>query len=107
MQGYQITFFTQQNRRHGSTPVCDWLLDVAKELALPGATVIGAAKGFGHSGRLHSAGFFDLADQPQMVVMTASDEQAQALLARVTAAGLHLFHVKTPVEFGVLGDSSD
>lgn len=107
MQGYQITFFTQQDRRHGSTPVCDWLLEVAKELGLPGATVVGAAKGFGHSGHIHSAGFFDLADQPQMVVMTATAEQSDALLLRVAAAGLHLFHVKGPVEFGLLGDKSD
>jgi hypothetical protein len=26
LQGYQLTFFTQQDRRHGWTPLGDWLL---------------------------------------------------------------------------------
>jgi PII-like signaling protein len=103
MQGYQLTFFTQQGRRHGHTPLCDWLLDLARHAGLHGATVIGAAKGFGHTGQMHAAGFFDLADQPQLVIMTATAEQADALLARIRSENLQLFHLKCPAEFGLLG----
>jgi uncharacterized protein len=103
MQGFQIIFFTQQDRRHGQQPVCDWLLDLARESGLDGATLVCGTKGFGHTGRIHSAGFFDLADQPQMVIMTATTEQAQGLLARIDAEELQLSYVKSPVEFGVLG----
>jgi uncharacterized protein len=103
MQGYQITFFTQQGRKHGHTALCDWLLGVAKDCGLHGATIVAAAKGFGHTGQMHSAGFFDLADQPQLVVMTATAEQADALLARIRSEDLQLFYLKSPAEFGLLG----
>jgi len=104
MQGIQLTFFTLQDRRHGNRPVSDWLLELAKASGLHGATVVAAAKGFGHDGQIHSADLIDLADQPQMVVMTATAEQAKAVLARLQAEKLQLFCVKTAVEFGSLDE---
>jgi len=103
MQGFQLTFFTRQDRKHGKKPLCDWLLEAAREAGMHGATVVAAAKGFGHSGHLHSASFFELADQPQQVVMIATAEQSDRLLARIESELLPLFYVKTPVEFGMLG----
>jgi PII-like signaling protein len=103
MHGCQLTFFTQQGRRHGHTPLCDWLLKLARDSGLHGATVIGAAKGFGHTGQMHSAGFFELADQPQLVMMTATTEQAEILLAQIRSENLQLFYLKCPAEFGLLG----
>lgn len=105
MQGFQLVFFTQQDRRHGRTPLCDWLLDLAKDSGLHGATMIVGAKGFGHTGHMHSANFFELADQPQMVVMTATDDQVQSILTRIQTENLKLFYVKSAVEFGSLGDA--
>jgi uncharacterized protein len=107
MKGYQITFFTQQDRKHAGKPLGEWLVHLAKEMGLRGATLMAAAQGFGLSGKMHSAHFFDLADQPQEVLMTATEEQAKALFARIRAAGVEgttLFYVKTAVEFGVVGD---
>jgi uncharacterized protein len=105
MQGFQLSFFTLQDRRHGTKPVSDWLLDLAKELGLHGASVMAGAKGFGHDGQIHSADLIDLADQPQMVVMTATPEQVDMIFSRLKAEQLQLFYVKTSVEFGVLGDA--
>lgn len=105
MQGYQITFFTQQDKRHNGKPVGDWLVHLAQELGLSGATLIVAGEGFGHHGRIHSARFFELADQPQEVVMAATADETERLFARLKAEGVHLFYVKTPVEFGVIGES--
>ncbi len=106
MNGYQITFFTQQDHRHGGKPVGEWLIHVAKEMGLRGATLVSATEGFGRSGRIHSAHFFELADQPLEILMTATEEQASALFARLAASGVRLFYVKAPVEFGVLGDEA-
>ena len=103
MQGYLITFFTQQGRRHQGKPLGEWLIQLAKELGLRGATLASAAEGFGHSGRMHSARFFDLADQPIEVQMTVTAAQADELFRHVEDAGVQVFYVKTPVEFGVLG----
>jgi PII-like signaling protein len=105
MQGFQITFFTQQDHRHKGKPVADWLVHLAQELGLRGATLIVGGEGFGHHGRIHSARFFELADQPQEVVMAATADEADRLFDRLKDEGVHLFYVKTPVEFGVLGES--
>ena len=103
MQGYQITFFTQQDHRHKGKPVADWLVHLAQELGLRGATLIAGGEGFGQHGRIHSARFFELADQPQEVVMAATADETERLFKRLKDEGVHLFYVKTPVEFGVLG----
>ncbi|CAB3762665.1 DUF190 domain-containing protein [Paraburkholderia humisilvae] len=104
MDGYQITFFTQQDRRHHGKPVGDWLVRLAREMGLCGATLIAGAEGIGHHHRIHSARFFELADQPLSVVMAVSAEEADRLFERLRAEGVHLFYVKIPVEYGVLGE---
>lgn len=104
MKGYQITFFTQQDRRHGHTPMAEWLMRSARDLGIRGATVVSASEGYGHDLRIHSSHFFELADQPLEVVMAVTEEEAGKLFAHLRAEGAKLFYVKTPVEFGVLGD---
>lgn len=104
MHGYQITFFTQQDHRHHGKPVADWLIHLARELGLPGATLIAAGEGFGHHGRIHSARFFELANQPQEVMIAASAEETDRLFERLKTEGVRLFYVKTAVEFGSIGE---
>lgn len=104
MDGYHLTFFTEQNRRHHGHPVGDWLVRVAKEMGLRGATLIAASEGFGADRRLHSAHFFELADQPQAVWIAVTAEECDRLFERLRAEGVKLFYVKVPVEFGTLGD---
>jgi PII-like signaling protein len=103
MQGYQITFFTQQDHRHQHKPVAEWLVAAARKLGLRGATVLAAAEGYGKHRRIHSAHFFELADQPQEIVMALTAEETTRLFDFLKGEGVHLFYVKTPVEFGVLG----
>lgn len=103
MNGYQITFFTQQDHRHKGKPMGDWLIYLARELGLRGATLMAAGEGFGHHGRIHSAHFFELTDQPVEVVMALSLEETDRVFERLKAEGVHLFYVKIAVEFGTLG----
>lgn len=103
MNGYQITFFTQQNRRHHHQPLAEWLLLSARNLGIGGATIISATEGYGHDRRIHSAHFFELADQPQEIVMTVSEDEAQRLFDFLAQEDIHLFYVKVPVEYGVIG----
>ena len=104
MNGYQITFFTLQDRSHQGKPIAEWIVHLAQEMGLPGATLIAASEGYGHHGRLHSAHFFELADQPLEVHLTVSTEEADRLFDRLKAEKVHLFYVKSPVEFGTLGE---
>ncbi len=45
MNGYQLMFYTGQNRRHGHQMVTERLLHGAKQLGIHGATVVDCASG--------------------------------------------------------------
>ena len=105
MKGYQITFFTQQDRMHHGKPLGQWILLMAREIGLPGATMVSGSEGYGHQGRIHSAHFFELADQPQEIQIAASEAQTVKLFDRLKAENVKVFYVKTLVEFGVLGET--
>lgn len=107
MQGFQITFFTQQDRRIHGVPVAEWLLKSARTLGLRGGTVVAASMGLGHHGRFHSAHFFELADQPQEVIFAATQEELDKLFALLAEQDGRIFYVKTPVEFGAVGKDAD
>jgi PII-like signaling protein len=103
MKGFQITFFTQQNRRHGRQLVHEWLLELSKTLDIKGATVTTGAEGISHTGKVHSAHFFELADQPVEVTMVVTEAQSASLFERLEQERADLFYSKTPVEFGRVG----
>ena len=91
MNGFQITFFTQQDKRHQGQPLGEWLVQLARTLGLPGATLIAGAEGFGQHRHLHSARFFELADQPQEIHLVAGADETARLFERLRAEGVHLF----------------
>ena len=102
-QGYQLIFFTQQNRKLGAITVAEWLLKTAKDLGIPGATMNLAQTGYGRDGKFHSAHFFDLAELPVEVLMAVTEEECEGLFAEITEAKLEVFYTKAPIEFGVTG----
>ena len=104
MKGYQLTFFTQQDRQHNHLPLGEWLLQAAMKLGIGGATLIVATEGFGHDRKLHSAHFFELADQPVEVTMAVNEQQAERIFEHLRQEGVKVFYVKTPIEFGMTGE---
>ena len=106
MNGYQVTLFTQQDRRNHGLPLADWLLKAARDLGIAGGTVLAASQGLGHDRRLHSAHFFELADQPVEVTFALSELEVSALFALLAQENIRLFYTKVPVEYGVLGTAS-
>ncbi|RQH02791.1 DUF190 domain-containing protein [Paraburkholderia dinghuensis] len=103
MNGYQLTFYTERNRRHGHQAICDWLLSEARRLGVRGATVIDCAEGTGHAGAHHAPHAFRVYDQPVQIVLALTADEAARLLALVQVEGVHVFYTKVPVEFGVIG----
>ncbi|MEP7311666.1 MAG: DUF190 domain-containing protein [Pseudomonadota bacterium] len=101
MKGYQLTFFLQQDRKHGFSPLSEWLLQAVRKLGIGGATVIPATEGFGHHHKIHSAHFFDLADQPLEVTMALSDADAARVFQLLREEGVDVFYVKTAIDFGM------
>jgi PII-like signaling protein len=104
MQGYQLTFFTQQDHRHHGKSLAHWLVEEACTMGIGGATLVAASEGFGHHRRIHSAFFIELTDQPLEVVMAVTAEEADRLFAKLKAEQVKLFYTKTPVEFGATGE---
>lgn len=105
MQGYQLTFFTQQDRRHGNLPLAEWLIQETRKLGIAGATMIAATEGFGHDQKLHSAHFFDLADQPIQIIMAINQEDVDRLFDKLREERINIFYIKAPIEFGMTGEA--
>ena len=103
MKGYLVTFYTEQNRRHQGHPLHEWLLTLAKNLNLRGATVIAAIQGVDHHGHFHSAHFFDLAEQPIQIQFALTRDEVDRLFSRLDHEEIALFYVKSEVEFGTIG----
>ncbi|WP_029684909.1 DUF190 domain-containing protein [Tatumella saanichensis] len=99
--GYQITFFTQQDRVHKQQSLAQWLLATARQLGLRGATLNGSIGGFGHDGCEHSITMFDDSDQPVQVVVVVTEEQARQLFALLNHEQVSVFYTRTEVSFGL------
>jgi PII-like signaling protein len=103
MNGFLLTFYTEQNKRHGHRTICEWLLHEVKELGIHGATVISGSEGIGHAGAHHAAHMLKLTDQPVQIILAVTEEEAQRLLDVVKAERVHVFYTRSPVEYGLLG----
>lgn len=103
MKGYQITLCTGAGRRHGHLPMAEWLMQTIRALGIRGATMTAGVEGVGRDGRLHSAHFFELADQPVEVMVAVNEAQCEQLFEALQREGADVFYVKAPVEYGVVG----
>ncbi len=100
MNGYQVNFYTLQNRKHQHQPISEWLVDKAQMMGIRGATVLQGDESFGSDGRIHAARFFEQAEQPMIVVMVMSEEQCTHFFELIRSSELKVFYTKTPVEYG-------
>jgi PII-like signaling protein len=100
MEGYRLIFSTLRDRTHNGKPICEWLIDEAKKLEIDGVTVVNASEGYGRDKAVHSAGFFELADQPVEIIMLASTEKCDKLFEKIREEKLSIFYAKQQAEFG-------
>lgn len=100
MQGFQLSFYTQQNHTHEGKPVGEWIIEEAKTLGVSGATLTTGAEGFGKHHHLHATRFFELAEQPIIVTMAMTNEETDKFFASIKKHQLKVFYVKIPIEFG-------
>jgi PII-like signaling protein len=101
--GSQLTVYASRSLKHGHKSAVDWILDTARAAGVQGATVMEGSEGVDAHGRLHAARFFELADEPAMVVLVAENAVIDALLATLGKGGVPLFYTRTPLEFGHIG----
>lgn len=104
MRGWQLTFYTQQGRSHGTRSIAEWLVAEAKALGISGATMSTAQGGYGRDGRLHWAQLF------RAVRAAAGSDHGAQRRSGGTPARPHCgrrpmhFYTKVPVEFGITGE---
>jgi PII-like signaling protein len=103
MDGFQLTFYTEQDRRYGNKSLAEWLLMFAHKQGAQGGTIFGASESLGRDGRFHSAHFFELADQPVGVMIALDAPTCERLLDALSQEAIDVFYVKIPVEFGSIG----
>ena len=104
MQGYQLTFYTRQDRSIEGQPLAQWLVEQAKELGIQGATLLAANEGLGHDRRLHSAHFFELSGQPLEVTFSVTDNEVNLIFDLLKKHNTSVFYTLMPIEFGMSGD---
>lgn len=104
MQGYQLSFFTQQDRTHNNQWLGDRIVEEARCIGIKGATLFTAAEGFGRERKLHFAGHFDMSDQPIEVTMAVSEDDAKIFLEHLKHEEVNVFYIKSPIEFGMTDD---
>jgi PII-like signaling protein len=56
MNGYQITFFTERDQRHGGKQLAEWIY-LALEMKLPIASMLPTIVGYERNRHLHSIHF--------------------------------------------------
>ena len=91
MKGFQLTFFTIEGRHHGREPMGHWIMDAAKALGVKGATLTVGVQGVGRHGRLHSAHFLELSDQPIEVTVAVAEGQCESLMALLEREHVNVF----------------
>jgi len=81
----RLTIFCTETDRHGSRTLHEWLVALAKEKGLAGATAVRADVGFGQHRRLHHHHLISLTEQLPMIVQII--DTAQKIDAYLDAAG--------------------
>lgn len=102
MEGYRLTFYTQQNRQYEGKTVAQWVMDEAIKQGVKGVTLNASVEGIGHDGQSHIVNMFDQSEQPLQVIIVLEKAQCDALLESFKGRGLNIFYTRTEVEFGYL-----
>ncbi len=106
MQGTFLRFYVHENRKHRHVLLYEWLLEQAKKTGIHGGSAFRAIAGFGRHGILHEEHFFELAgDLTVEIDFAVPDTEADALIELIERAGIRLFYVRIPIEYGATGGS--
>lgn len=102
MNGYRVVFSTIKSRRVGSENILEWFIKALKSLNIEGMTVINALEGYGRDSKIHSAGFFELAEQPIEIIIHVSENECEKLFEILKNSSVNIFYSKTKAEFGII-----
>ena len=103
--GVLLRIFMLQGQRHHGELVYDWLLRRAREIGIKGGAAFREIAGYGRHERMHEDSFFELAgDLPVEVMFAATESDCQRILDLLARESLSLFYIRSPCEFGHVGE---
>jgi uncharacterized protein len=103
--GVLLRIFVLQGQRHHGELLYDWLLRRARQMGIKGGAAFREIAGYGRHDRLHEQFFFELAgDMPVEVVFAATEADSQKILDLLARESLSLFYIRSPCEFGHVGE---
>lgn len=101
--GSQLTIYTSRKQKQGHQSAVEWIIEAAQAQGVIGVTVLEGYEGLDAHGKLHAAHFFDLADEPAVVMIVADEPVIDALLIALGKSGIELFYTRSAIEYGRLG----
>ena len=101
--GSQLTLYTSRKHKKGHKSAVSWIIDAARAQGVFGVTVLEGYEGLDVHGKMHAAHFFDLADEPAVVLIVADEPSIDALLVTLEAGGVELFYTRTAIDYGRIG----
>ncbi len=107
MNGFQLTFFTEQSTHYQHLPLGEWLVEFAKQEGVLGATLVSGTEGLDHLGHLHAAHFLSGADHPVVVTISTDELGCKKLLEALAKESISLSYLKLPIEYGRVGQAEN
>ena len=103
MKGIYLKLYVPEFDKHpDGVALRQWLMNKAKSLGVEGGTASRAVSGFGRHGDLSVDNVFG--ESPMEMVFMTSEDLADKFLALLKKEKISLFYIKTPAEYGWLGD---
>ena len=103
MRGTYLKLYVPEFDKHqNGEALHQWLMNKAKSLGIEGGTATRAISGFGRHGDLSVDNVFG--ESPMEMVFMTSEELADKFLNLLMKEKFSLFYIKTPAEYGWLGD---
>jgi uncharacterized protein len=103
--GVLLRIFMLQGQRHHGELVYDWLLRRAREMGIKGGAAFREIAGYGRHERMHEDSFFELGgDLPVEVMFAATESDCEQILDLLAHESLSLFYIRSPCEFGHVGE---
>lgn len=99
MQGFEVIFIAPRSRRHHGKPLLDVIAAIARKQGIKRMTRRVDAEGTGAHGHMHSAHFFELADEPEELMFVLGGADADRLVEAMRDNHMHVFCLRREVEY--------
>jgi PII-like signaling protein len=74
-KGKLLRIFVGESNKHDGVPLYEWIINMAKEAKMAGATVIRGMEGFGVNSHIHTSKILRLSQNLPIIVEIVDDEK--------------------------------